>query len=101
MPGYPLLLTFLCILVGYNAADLIYQWTTGRGVNIASDMKLSQFDLISTPTGNDTIFLNHGESLQRLDMNNCSVGRRAFHLASELPPAEAHGGLCDPGEEEL
>ena len=38
-----------------------YQWTTGRGVNIASDMKLSQFDLISTPTGNETTFLNNGE----------------------------------------
>ena len=26
-----------------------------------SDMKLSQFDLISTPTGNETVSLNHGE----------------------------------------
>ena len=69
-------------------------------MNIASDMKLSQFDLISTPTGNDTIFLNHGESLQGSKMNNCSVGRRAFHLASELPPAEAHGGLRHPGRED-
>ena len=49
------------ISVGYNSNDLIYQWTAGRGVNIASDMKLSQFDLISTPTGNETHFLNHGE----------------------------------------
>ena len=47
--------------VGYTSSDLTYQWTAGRGVNIASDMKLSQFDLISTPTGNETTYLNHGE----------------------------------------
>ncbi|XP_059079847.1 gamma-aminobutyric acid receptor subunit alpha-3-like [Tigriopus californicus] len=45
---------------GYTINDVIYQWTAGRGVNIASDMKLSQFDLISTPTGNSTTFLNKG-----------------------------------------
>ena len=28
--------------VGYTTADVMYQWTAGRGVNIASDMKLSQ-----------------------------------------------------------
>ena len=49
-------------LVGYTRSDLLYQWTAGRGVNIASDMKLSQFDLISTPTGNETVRLNHGKN---------------------------------------
>jgi hypothetical protein len=53
----PLLLHFL---VGYTSDDLLYKWTTGRGVNIASDMKLSQFDLISTPTGNETTLRNRG-----------------------------------------
>ena len=75
----------LSFSVGYTARDLVYQWTAGRGVNIAryqhqivmmmipnmmthcSDMKLSQFDLISTPTGNETVSLNHGEW--------CSVSR--------------------------
>jgi hypothetical protein len=47
-------------LVGYTSDDLLYKWTTGRGVNIASDMKLSQFDLISTPTGNETTLRNRG-----------------------------------------
>ena len=47
--------------VGYTIKDLVYQWTSGRGVNIASDMKLSQFDLISTPTGNISTFLNKGK----------------------------------------
>ena len=42
------------ISVGYTSQDVSYNWTTGRGVNIASDMKLSQFDLIATPTGNET-----------------------------------------------
>ena len=32
-----------------------------RGVNIASDMKLSQFDLISTPTGNETTHKGKGQ----------------------------------------
>ena len=48
-------------LVAYTNSDLTYQWTAGRGVNIASDMKLSQFDLISTPTGNETMTINHGK----------------------------------------
>ena len=42
------------MVVGYTDQDVSYNWTTGRGVNIASDMKLSQFDLIATPTGNET-----------------------------------------------
>ena len=32
----------MTFLVGYTTADVVYQWTAGRGVNIASDMKLSQ-----------------------------------------------------------
>ncbi len=50
----------LPFIVGYTNNDLVYRWTEGRGVNIASDMKLSQFDLISTPMGNATTFLNKG-----------------------------------------
>ena len=46
--------------VGYTSEDVSYRWTTGRGVNIASDMKLSQFDLISTPTGNETTLRSKG-----------------------------------------
>ena len=50
--------------VGYTADDVSYRWTTGRGVNIASDMKLSQFDLISTPTGNETTYRSKGEQIE-------------------------------------
>ena len=32
----------------------------GDGVNIASDMKLSQFDLIATPTGTEITMRNKG-----------------------------------------
>merc|ERR1711953_1110040 len=45
---------------GYSESDVLYRWTKGRGVNIASDMKLSQFDLIQTPTGNATTIVNKG-----------------------------------------
>ena len=47
--------------VGYSERDVLYRWTKGRGVNIASDMKLSQFDLIQTPTGNATTIVNKGK----------------------------------------
>ena len=60
--------------VAYTSSDLIYQWTAGRGVNIASDMKLSQFDLIATPTGNQTITLNNGKKTPN------KPSWRSFHL---------------------
>ena len=47
--------------VGYTIKDLNYEWTSGHGVNIATDMKLSQFDLISAPTGNSTMNVNKGK----------------------------------------
>ena len=53
---------FLILPVGYTAQDISYLWTAGRGVNIASDMKLSQFDLISTPTGNETTLRSKGNT---------------------------------------
>lgn len=46
---------------GYSKDDVEYRWTKGRGVNIASDMKMSQFDLIKTPTGNATVEVNKGD----------------------------------------
>ncbi|XP_071744347.1 gamma-aminobutyric acid receptor subunit alpha-6 isoform X2 [Lepeophtheirus salmonis] len=45
---------------GYSVMDLAYVWTTAGGVSIASDMKLSQFDLIQAPTGNSTVIVNNG-----------------------------------------
>ena len=51
----------ISFLVGYSKDDVEYRWTKGRGVNIASDMKMSQFDLIKTPTGNATVEVNKGK----------------------------------------
>ena len=45
---------------GYNKTEVEYQWTAGRGVSISSDMKLSQFDLKSSPIGNQTVIFNKG-----------------------------------------
>ena len=42
---------------------------SGDGVNIASDMKLSQFDLISTPTGVETTLRNKGKMWHNQDAN--------------------------------
>ena len=58
------------ITVGYSESDVLYRWTKGRGVNIASDMKLSQFDLIQTPTGNATTIVNKGCFLLKYERFN-------------------------------
>ena len=85
--------------VAYTSTDLTYQWTAGRGVNIASDMKLSQFDLISTPTGNETMVINHGNigrnSPPKVDSRMC---RRPLNSASKLPLTTPHGRFCHSGE---
>ncbi len=52
------------ILVGYTTQDVIYRWNAFRTVDIAPDMKMSQFDLISTPSGNSTDNMKSGELLQ-------------------------------------
>ena len=59
-------LDILNTVVAYPSTDIRYQWTSGRGVNIASDMKLSQFDLISTPVTNGTVWINRGMLVVRL-----------------------------------
>ena len=55
--------------VGYSKDDVEYRWTKGRGVNIASDMKMSQFDLIKTPTGNATVEVNKGKGFSHTCQN--------------------------------
>ncbi|CAG9835258.1 unnamed protein product [Diabrotica balteata] len=39
---------------GYTKKDVLYRWNYARQVAIADDMKLSQFDLIGTPSGNNS-----------------------------------------------
>ena len=41
---------------GYSASDVEYVWTHGNGksIKMASDMTLSQFDLVGIPANNET-----------------------------------------------
>jgi hypothetical protein len=41
---------------------VIYRWNVARKVDIAVDMKLSQFDLIVTPSANQTDALQSGRT---------------------------------------
>nr|CAD7260340.1 unnamed protein product [Timema shepardi] len=47
--------------IGYTVGDVVYRWNKARQVAIAEDMKLSQFDLIATPSANQTDQLKSGE----------------------------------------
>ncbi|XP_059351093.1 gamma-aminobutyric acid receptor alpha-like [Daphnia carinata] len=44
----------------YTQSDAIYRWNQDRQIVIASGMKMSQFDLVSTPVSNYTIRFKHG-----------------------------------------
>nr|CAD7202588.1 unnamed protein product [Timema douglasi] len=48
--------------VGYTVGDVVYRWNKARQVAIAEDMKLSQFDLIATPSANQTDQLKSGRA---------------------------------------
>ncbi|KAK9508585.1 hypothetical protein O3M35_006114 [Rhynocoris fuscipes] len=45
---------------GYTIRDVVYRWKIKKQVDIADDMKLSQFDLIGTPSANQTDQLKSG-----------------------------------------
>ncbi|XP_050299183.1 gamma-aminobutyric acid receptor alpha-like isoform X2 [Anthonomus grandis grandis] len=61
---------------GYTNKDVIYTWNSARQVAIAEDMKLSQFDLIDTPAGNQTYLV-----LSRLQKQN---QKKVIVLKSDL-----------------
>ena len=65
-----------------------------------SDMKLSQFDLISTPTGNETTLRSKGETILLTFFGNPSENnsRLFFHTCCQLPSTASHGRLCNPGQ---
>lgn len=56
----------LCLLlVGYTNSDVIYKWKNPqKAVEIADDMKLSQFDLVDCPAGNMTDKIGHNKDGQ-------------------------------------
>ena len=63
---------------GYMTKDIIYEWDkeyfpneeNESGVSIASNMKLSQFDLIETPIDNATLRVNKGNIIILWDIFN-------------------------------
>ena len=63
---------------GYMTKDIIYEWDkeyfpneeNESGVSIASNMKLSQFDLIETPIDNATLRVNKGNIFILWDIFN-------------------------------
>jgi hypothetical protein len=55
-------LVIVVVAVGYTTNDVIYRWNMARKVDIAVDMKLSQFDLIATPSANQTDALQSGRT---------------------------------------
>ena len=48
---------------GYGVEDMLYEWTHGPdgSIKMASDMRLSQFDLIAFPAGNETVIQYRGK----------------------------------------
>jgi gamma-aminobutyric acid receptor subunit alpha len=49
------------VAVGYTT-DVVYRWNRARQVAIAEDMKLSQFDIIATPSDNQTDAMQSGKT---------------------------------------
>lgn len=46
--------------VAYTQSEAVYRWNEDRQIVIASGMKMSQFDLVSTPVSNYTAKFKHG-----------------------------------------
>lgn len=46
--------------VAYSQKDALYRWNENRQIVIATGMKMSQFDLVSTPVTNYTLRFKHG-----------------------------------------
>ncbi|XP_046993798.1 gamma-aminobutyric acid receptor alpha-like [Schistocerca americana] len=65
---------------GYTTTDVVYRWNRQRTVAIAEDMKLSQFDLIATPSANQTDVLKSQDSLE----SEYSMLLVSFHLQRHM-----------------
>ncbi|RWS29987.1 GABA-gated ion channel-like protein [Leptotrombidium deliense] len=52
--------------IGYSTANVVYRWNPARSVVIAPDMKMSQFAIKSTPSGNDTSYFRKGGPYSKL-----------------------------------
>ena len=71
-----LLLYSFLLAVGYTTNDVVYRWNKARQVAIAEDMKLSQFDLIATPSANQTDILQSG----RTDVAICTFCKYSMFI---------------------
>ncbi|XP_023216037.1 gamma-aminobutyric acid receptor alpha-like [Centruroides sculpturatus] len=60
---------------GYASKDVLYVWNPARSVVTAPDMKMSMFDLIGTPSGNQTETMRKG---------SFSVLLVSFHLQRHM-----------------
>lgn len=49
--------------VAYSQKDALYRWNKERQIVIATGMKMSQFDLVSTPVSNYTLTFKHGNKI--------------------------------------
>lgn len=62
------LIRFYIIAVGYTSADVLYKWKNPtKAVEIAVDMKLSQFDLVKCPGANMTDRVGHSRTDRNSD----------------------------------
>jgi gamma-aminobutyric acid receptor subunit alpha len=60
---------------------VLYRWNRARQVAIAEDMKLSQFDLIATPSANQTDVLQSG----RTGVALCTICKYSFDMTKYIP----------------
>lgn len=73
---FHLTVNIFLVTVGYSSRDVLYKWNPKRTVFIASDMRMSQFDLRSFHTGNVTGLIRTGM--------NVTVSRYACNHPSSL-----------------
>ena len=66
--GFSWAIFLFCIFVSkvaYTKEDVIYRWNRDRQIAIEPGMKMSQFDLISTPVGNYSHTVKNGNEKQK------------------------------------
>ena len=80
-------LSFGYLTVGYTTRDVIYRWNSNRTVAIATDMKMSQFDLISTPAGNSTDKMKSGNIMQSIYLQHDLSLSASLSTTVQLSPS--------------
>jgi gamma-aminobutyric acid receptor subunit alpha len=73
-------MSVVIVAVGYTSNDVLYRWNAARQIAIAEDMKLSQFDLIGTPSANETDILQSG----RTGVALCTICKYYYNMAEYI-----------------